>query len=226
MSDKILRAALIGVGNMGKKYAQMIVSGEVANMKLTAVVIRRDELMEWGEALVNVDGGHVRIFRSADDMFKADDVDTLFDAVIIATPHKTHAKLAVQAFSLGKDVLCDKPAASDIGEALTMNEAAKKSGRIYGMVFHQRLYPKYMKIKSMIDAGELGKLRRVNLINSRYLRTSYYHHSGAWRSSFAGEGGGALINRDSIYLICSSIFLVCRRECLHLYHLANIMILQ
>ena len=32
MSDKILRAALIGVGNMGKKYAQMIVSSEFANM--------------------------------------------------------------------------------------------------------------------------------------------------------------------------------------------------
>ena len=75
MQNKILRVALIGVGNMGKKYAQMIVSGEVANMKLTAVVIRRDELMEWGEALVNVDGEHVRIFRSADDMFKAEDVD-------------------------------------------------------------------------------------------------------------------------------------------------------
>lgn len=173
----------------------MIVSGEVSNIKLTAVVIRRDELMEWGETLVNTDGEYVKIFRSADDMFKAEDVDTLFDAVIIATPHKTHAKLAIQAFSLGKDVLCDKPAASDIGEALTMNEAAKKSGRIYGMVFHQRLYPKYMKIKSMIDAGELGELRRVNLINSRYLRTSYYHHSGAWRSSFTGEGGGALINQ-------------------------------
>ena len=35
MSDKILRAALIGVGNMGKKYVQMIVSGEVSNIKLT-----------------------------------------------------------------------------------------------------------------------------------------------------------------------------------------------
>ena len=33
MSDKILRAALIGVGNMGKKYVQMIVSGEVSNIK-------------------------------------------------------------------------------------------------------------------------------------------------------------------------------------------------
>ena len=64
MSDKILRAALIGVGNMGKKYVQMIVSGEVSNIKLTAVVIRRDELMEWGETLVNTDGEYVKIFRS------------------------------------------------------------------------------------------------------------------------------------------------------------------
>ena len=47
----------------------------------------------------------------------------------------------------------------------------------------------------MIDNGELGDIKRVCLINSRYLRTSYYHKSGSWRSSFAGEGGGALINQ-------------------------------
>ena len=64
-----------------------------------------------------------------------------------------------------------------------------------GLVFHQRLYPKYMKIKEMIDSGEMGTLKRVSLINSRYLRTSHYHKSGSWRSSFAGEGGGALINQ-------------------------------
>ena len=42
MQDKVLKMALIGVGNMGKKYAQMIVSGEVLHMKLAAVVIRRE----------------------------------------------------------------------------------------------------------------------------------------------------------------------------------------
>ena len=40
MQNKILRVALIGVGNMGKKYAQMIVSGEVANMNLWSGVKR------------------------------------------------------------------------------------------------------------------------------------------------------------------------------------------
>lgn len=101
----------------------------------------------------------------------------------------------MKAFAKGKAVLCDKPAAADIGEALAMQKAASESGRIYGMIFHQRLYPKYIRIKQMIDNGELGDIKRVCLINSRYLRTSYYHKSGSWRSSFAGEGGGALINQ-------------------------------
>ena len=169
MQDKVLKMALIGVGNMGKKYAQMIVSGEVLHMKLAAVVIRRDEQIAWGKTLVNVDGQPVEIFRSADELFHAAESDpSLFDAVLIATPHKTHKELAVRAFELKKDVLCDKPAAADIGEALAMNDAAEKNDRIYGLVFHQRLYPKYMKIKEMIDSGEIGKLKRVSLINSRY----------------------------------------------------------
>lgn len=243
MQNNILKTALIGVGNMGRKYAEMITAGEVPHMKLTAIVIRRDELMEWGKSLVNTDGEKVKIFRSAEELFAAEaeninvniignyiqklndkkpekstdnckgneentndyknnkednykiHTTSLFDAVIIATPHKTHKELALKAFALKKDVLCDKPAAADIGEALEMNEAASKSNRIYGMVFHQRLYPKYVKIKEMIDNNELGELVRVNLINSRYLRTTHYHKSGSWRSSFAGEGGGALINQ-------------------------------
>ena len=193
MAEKVLKMALIGVGNMGKKYAEMITSGRVSGMKLTAIVIRRPELMKWGEALTNIDGKKVKIFCSADELFKAE--NSLFDAVIIATPHKTHKELAVKAFCLNKAVLCDKPVAADIGEAVAMEKAAKENGCIYGVVFHQRLYPKYIKIKELIDNGEIGDLKRISLINSRYLRTVHYHKSGAWRSSFLGEGGGALINQ-------------------------------
>lgn len=60
MENNILKTALIGVGNMGRKYAEMITAGEVPHMKLTAVVIRRDELMEWGKSLVNTDGEKVK----------------------------------------------------------------------------------------------------------------------------------------------------------------------
>ena len=48
MQKELLKVALIGVGSVGKKYARMITAGEVPHMKLSAVVIRRDVLIEWG----------------------------------------------------------------------------------------------------------------------------------------------------------------------------------
>ena len=100
MQKELLKGALIGVGSVGKKYARMITAGEVPHMKLSAVVIRRDELIEWGESLVNTDGDNARIFRSAEELFETG--ESCYDAVIIATPHKTHKELALKAFAKGK----------------------------------------------------------------------------------------------------------------------------
>lgn len=191
MENKV-RAALIGVGNMGKKYAEMIVEGQVPHMILTAVVIRRESLLPWGEALVNTDGSRPKIYADTDKLFAEPDG---YDAVLIVTPHKLHPTLAKQAFALGKHVLCDKPAGAAVSEAMEMTRASKEADRLYGMIFHQRCYPKYRKMKEMLQNGELGRISRVMLVNSRYFRTSYYHASGSWRSSWRGEGGGALINQ-------------------------------
>ncbi len=187
-----VRTVLIGVGVMGKKYAEMITKGEVPNMTLTAVVIRRPEQQEWGKQLVNVDGTHPIIYQSAEELFDNPDE---YDAVLIVTPHKLHPEQAKRAFMLGKHVMCDKPAGAAIGEALDMARAAANADRIYAMMFHQRLYPKYQKIKQILENNELGKLCRIMLVNSRYFRTAHYHASGTWRSSWNGEGGGALINQ-------------------------------
>ena len=52
-----------------------------------------------------------------------------------------------------------------------------------------------MRLKKLLDDGALGEIKRVQLENSRYFRTWMYHRSGSWRSSWAGEGGGALLNQ-------------------------------
>lgn len=193
MTDKI-RVALVGVGVMGSRYADMIVSGNVKNMVLAGVVARNPKAQEWAEALVSTEGLHPNVYRDADDMFAHGDD---FDAVIIATPHKTHEEFAVRAFESGKHVLCDKPAGVTIGQARNMTAAAVKCDKVYGMIFHQHRYPKYMHIKQMLDNRELGDLKRMLVVNSRYFRTAHYHKSGSWRSSWKGEGGGALINQGA-----------------------------
>ena len=193
MTDKI-RVALVGVGVMGSKYADMIVSGEVKTMVLAGVVARNSKAQEWATNLANAEGLHPNVYRDVDDMFAHSDD---FDAVIIVTPHKTHEEIAVRAFELGKHVLCDKPAGTTIGQARNMTAASKKYDKIYGMIFHQRRYPKYLYIKQALENGELGDLKRMLVVNSRYLRTAHYHHTGSWRSSWNGEGGGALINQGA-----------------------------
>ncbi|MBO5459913.1 MAG: Gfo/Idh/MocA family oxidoreductase [Lachnospira sp.] len=193
MENKV-RAALIGVGVMGKKYAEMIVQGKVQGMVLNAVVARRPEIREWAEKLLNTDGTKPCVYANTDELFEQPDN---YDAVIIVTPHKTHPELAIKAFQLGKHVMCDKPAGVTIGQAADMTAASKEYKRIYAMMFHQRKYPKYLKIKDILDSGEIGRLERIMLVNSRYYRTAHYHASGGWRSSWNGEGGGALINQGA-----------------------------
>ena len=184
-----VRAAVIGTGVMGRKYAQMIAEGKAGALRLTAVVCRSAGAQQWAkDALPDT----VRVCPSAEALY---DYAEEFDAVLVVTPHKTHPELVMQAFAHGKHVLCDKPSANALAPALEMNRAAEESGLVFAMMFHQRRYKKYMRLKKLLDDGTLGEIKRVQLENSRYFRTWMYHRSGSWRSSWAGEGGGALLNQ-------------------------------
>ena len=184
-----VRAAVIGTGVMGRKYAQMIAEGKAGALRLTAVVCRSAGAQQWAKDTLP---DTVRVCPSADQLY---DYAEEFDAVLVVTPHKTHPELVMQAFAHGKHVLCDKPSANALAPALEMNRAAEKSGLVFAMMFHQRRYKKYMRLKKLLDDGALGEIKRVQLENSRYFRTWMYHRSGSWRSSWAGEGGGALLNQ-------------------------------
>ena len=90
------------------------------------------------------------------------------DAVVLATPAPTHARLALAAFERGKHVLIEKPLALDLADAVRVAEAGARSGRV-GMVGHVMLYhPAVGKLRAMLASGSLGALHylfstRVNL---------------------------------------------------------------
>jgi predicted dehydrogenase len=66
---------------------------------------------------------------------------------------------------------------------------------VFGLMFQERTYPQYMKIKDILQGGELGKLIRVTWINTTMFRSQAYYDSGGWRATWAGEGGGILVNQ-------------------------------
>ncbi len=71
-----------------------------------------------------------------------------------------------------------------------------KPNLMFGAVFMQRTYGYYRKIKELVDSGELGKLVRATWIITDWFRTQAYYDSGGWRATWAGEGGGVLLNQS------------------------------
>ncbi len=184
-----VRFAIIGLGNMGKKYALMISQSIVPSACLTCVCSRSDTSVKWTKE--NLDSSTIH-YRNFEELFEHADS---FDAVIITTPHKLHPEIACMAFEHKKHVLCDKPAGVRLSDALLMEQAAKSSATKYGMIFHNRTFPVLVKLKSLLEENRIGEINRILLENTIYYRTRMYHQSGSWRSSWAGEGGGLLINQ-------------------------------
>jgi predicted dehydrogenase len=183
-----VRVGIIGIGNMGSSHAKQLSEDKVPGAVLAAVCDRRPERRKWA---VETLGDKFQIFETPEDLFAAG----VIDAVVIATPHYEHPSLAMEAFSRGLHVLCEKPAGVYTKQVREMNEAAEKSGLIFSMMFNQRQRPLHQKFKDLVESGELGQIMRTNWIISDWFRSQSYYDSGDWRASWRGEGGGVLLNQ-------------------------------
>jgi predicted dehydrogenase len=183
-----VRIGVVGIGGMGSHHAQYLQKGEVSGAKLVAVCDVAPERLKWARETL---GEGVAAFDSADALFAAKAVD----AVMIATPHYFHPPIAVKAFEHGLHVLSEKPAGVYTRQVREMNEAAARSGKAFALMFNQRTVPVYQKLKELIESGELGALKRSVWIATSWYRAQSYYDSGGWRATWAGEGGGVLINQ-------------------------------
>ncbi len=183
-----LRLGVIGYGNMGSGHVGNIMNGKVPNMVVGAVCDNVPSRLE----AVKAKYPDMPVFANATDLFKSG----LCDAVIIATPHYDHPSLAIEAFECGLHVITEKPAGVYTMQVKEMNEAAAKSDKKFGIMYNQRTNPVYQKLRQMIQRGDLGHIKRVTWIITNWYRPQAYHDSSTWRSTWATEGGGALINQN------------------------------
>jgi len=182
------RVGVIGIGNMGSRHAVNLANGQVPGARLTAICDINPERLNWAKAKF---GEQVQLFDSAEKLFAAKCVD----AIIIATPHYDHPPLAIAGFANGLHVLVEKPAGVYTKQVRAMNEAAAKSGKVFGIMYNQRTNPLYQKLRDLIQSGELGDMKRCVWIITNWYRSQSYYDSGGWRATWAGEGGGVLLNQ-------------------------------
>jgi predicted dehydrogenase len=116
------------------------------------------------------------------------------DVAVICAPHPFHNPLARDCFAAGAHVLVEKPMAVEVAEADAMIAAAEQAGRILAVNFQFRFRPAIAKAHELISTGVLGELVRVLCVEPWY-RTAAYYRSAGWRGTWAGEGGGVLMNQ-------------------------------
>lgn len=185
-----VRYGIIGLGNQGSTYALKIFEkGEAKDAVLTAVCDSNPARIESFKSKTTTEG--LVYFENYKEMLDSG----LCDAILVETPHYDHPEMVIECLNRGINVICEKPAGVYTKQVKEMNEAAKKSGALFALMFNQRTNCVYRKMKEIIAEGGIGELQRVNWIITNWFRTQQYYDSGSWRATWDGEGGGVLINQ-------------------------------
>ena len=87
--------------------------------------------------------------------------DPELDAVSVCTHNDLHSVIAIDFLKAGKHVLCEKPAARILSEALEMQKVAHETGKVLNIGVCNRFNTYVMKIRELIESGELGEVYHV-----------------------------------------------------------------
>ena len=183
MSEK-LRFGIVGGGVIGPTHAEAIEI--VPDAQLVAV---SDVVAEKAQELADKYG--VKAYPSLGEMLAHEPIDV----VTICTPSGLHGELACQAMRAGKHVMVEKPmeiSSAAIDEMLRVQE---DMGVKLAVISQHRFDPASMQVHELVEEHAFGRLVIGNAIIP-WWRSQAYYDSGAWRGTWALDGGGVLMNQS------------------------------
>ena len=114
--------------------------------------------------------------------------DPSVQAVYISSTNEKHKDQALAAIAAGKHVLCEKPLATDLGDALEMVRAARDAGVVFATNHHLRCAGSHRAIRSLVRDGALGSVLSMRVFHAVHLP----EHLRGWRLDNPGAGGGVI----------------------------------
>ena len=186
--EKTVRLGMLGLGNMGSSHAKKLLAGEVPEITLAAVCDIKPDRLDWAKETL---GEEIPRFSDADEMMDSG----LIDALMVAVPHYDHPTFAIKAMKKGLHVLIEKPAGVYTKQVLEMMKVADECDVTFAIMMNQRTNCIYRKMREIVKSGEMGEIKRTSWIITNWYRPQFYYDSGDWRATWAGEGGGVLLNQ-------------------------------
>lgn len=179
-ADRPVRIVVIGAGNRAHKYLEYA-RRHPERLQPVAIVetndLRRNELADrFGVA----ESGR---YNDYNDFFSR---PVAADAVLIATPENIHFDPCMKAVEAGYHILLEKPIAQNYDECRTIARQARKRGVLVGICHVLRYHPYFVKIKQIIDSGELGEIISINHVSAVGIdRATHGYVRGLWRRAEA-----------------------------------------
>ncbi|MCR8635937.1 Gfo/Idh/MocA family protein [Paenibacillus radicis (ex Xue et al. 2023)] len=177
---------------MSKVRVAVIGAGSISNVHLTAYAANPNvELV----AICDLNGerakGKAEQYKASRTFtdYKELLADPNIDAVSICTWNKTHAEISIAALEAGKHVLCEKPLCKTVEEALKVQDAVRRTGKLLQVGYVRRFGQNVQTLRKFIDAGELGDIYYAKASCLRRLG-----NPGGWFADGERSGGGPLID--------------------------------
>ncbi len=107
-----------------------------------------------------------RSYGSFAEMFEREaelPLEERIQCVSIVTPNDSHADISCEALGAGLHVICDKPIAGHLEDALRIESAVQDSGLLFGLTHTYTGYPLVIEARERIAAGDIGEIRRVSV---------------------------------------------------------------
>lgn len=184
-----INIVIIGYGGMGSYHQKELMPHELVNVVGVYDIAQKaqDKAREAG----------LTVYDSLEQVLK----DASVEAVLIATPNDVHKALSIAALRAGKQVICEKPVAMNVGELDDILAVAAETGNTFMVHQNRRWDPDFLVIRELYQNGQIGDLFQIE---SRVQGANGI--PGDWREQ-AEHGGGMLLDWG-VHLIDQILWLI------------------
>ncbi|MCC6856737.1 MAG: Gfo/Idh/MocA family oxidoreductase, partial [Microbacteriaceae bacterium] len=188
-----LTLAIIGCGMIGTVHANVV--NAHPSLSVAALVDIDDNAAHKLADRIEQEHGAARpaIFRTLEDALAATDIDV----VAVCTPSGVHVSNATAALNADKHLIVEKPLDVSVEQGVALEAlavAARERGVTSTVISQHRFDPEAIAVHNAVSAGRFGRLTSA-VASIAWWRSQGYYDSGAWRGTWAMDGGGALMNQ-------------------------------
>ncbi|MEO5907564.1 MAG: Gfo/Idh/MocA family oxidoreductase [Ginsengibacter sp.] len=195
LNNQVLRVAIMGLGGYATRVAEAMRHCKKA--KLVGVISGTpSKITDW-QNKYNIPASNCYNYNNYDNIKDNSDVD----AVYIITPNALHHDAAIRLANAGKQVICEKPMAINVTEALEMIEACKKANVHLLVGYRIHFEPHTLEIIRLRNAGEFGKITYFHGLSGFTIGDP-----NQWRLNKELSGGGSMMD-IGIYALNSARYM-------------------